>query len=166
MRYALNVAPINGWVTHLGRASASMTLAAEGEGQVAQLGSATITMTLAPVGVGQVAQLGQGSVVMNLSTSGIPLLAKLGTGTSVFAMTIAGRPLVAKRGTGLIEMAWISRHGIPRPPVSPDVFSATHKSRKVRVQSESRTIRVEPERPVVFRADRRQVGVPAANRSV
>lgn len=71
MRYALNVAPINGWETHSGIGRADQSMSAVGAGSSIMLEYGSATLQLSAQGSGLSAARGAGSAPMQFSVSGI-----------------------------------------------------------------------------------------------
>lgn len=98
--YALNVAPLAGWETHLGVGSAGLSASASGTGRRDIRLSGTAALSAVAAGGGKVAKTGAGSAAQAISASGSAYarLFQAGSATATLAANGSGR--VAPRVPG------------------------------------------------------------------
>lgn len=182
MRYALNVAPINGWETQLGQGQADISLSATGSGYRAFFATGqAAAMALSASGAGRSTIYGAGSSAQSLSASGVPVLSVRPVGSSALALSANGTSansvrsdgiasaslfadgdgLMATAGSGQSDMHMAGFAGIPRPIIIPDAYSEAHPSRFFVVEAFEQRIDVgAQDLPVVIPTGNRTMNVP------
>lgn len=183
MRYALNVAPINGWETHTGAGAAACELSATGEGIRQLHGDGAADLELSGNGVGYARIHGASSITAELTTSGDGLLAKTGQGAAGLELTADGiggivhypqaslllelttngvaAGVALGQGEGALELSAL--WGLPNPVVR-GAFATAHGSRVMIVQPGARELVVPAGQIRQVREELRQMRATAQNR--
>lgn len=161
--YGLNVAPINGWETHLGMGGASLVVTAQGIGRTVMHSAGTAMQALAATGSDYTRMYGAGLAGPELVAAGDGTVLPFFGGVARMALTASGKgavsPLnavtatielladdasinsIAVRGTCTLEMALNAKYGIPvSPPRSGTIENK--RDRSMLVTSEPRSFTV------------------------
>ena len=126
--YALNVAPINGWETHLGMGGASLVVTAQGVARTEMHPAGTAAMALTASGIGAVSPLNAAMAAIELQATDVSINA------------------IAVLGTGTLEMALNAKYGIPaRPPRSGTIENKRDRSMLVASEPRAFTVLAEVE---------------------
>lgn len=143
MRYALQRAAINAYLTWDG--------------------SGSTTLALLPSANGTVIKRGSGTTPLALITTANGVRAKVGAGSSVLALTSSANGGKVLVGSGQDAWTLALAQGMPDPHVLPSIWSYAHPSRRMVVDSQadvvvregSRTVHVTPERRLTMVAPER-----------
>lgn len=103
--YALNVAPINGWETHLGMGGASLVVTAHGVGRTVMHPAGTAAMVQTATGNGLLAATGAGNALQALAAAGSAYTRMYGAGLAGPELIAAGDGIVLPFFGGVARMA-------------------------------------------------------------
>lgn len=103
--YALNVAPINGWETHLGMGGASLVVTAQGTGRTVMHPAGTAAMAQSAAGNLRKAVAGTGTAMQALAATGSAYTRMYGIGLAGTELLATGDGIVLPFFGGVARMA-------------------------------------------------------------
>jgi hypothetical protein len=153
-KYALNVAPIDGWQTWFASGDTAMTLSAQGLGTAAQLAAATAAISLAMEGTPVASVLASASAMISLTIEGNavigsqPIIAHPGYGDIELTLRITGTAASIQAADGNASMTLTAEYTFPDPVVIPSAYSPAYRGCVLGVPPENNTLVVPADAPI------------------
>jgi hypothetical protein len=165
-RYALNVAPIDGWQTWFAQGSTSEALSAQAVSVAAKLNSATAAISLSMQGTSSAALLNAATALMTLSIAGDgvigaqPIIAHPGYGDMELKLSLSAVPASWYAGDGTAQLTLSAKYGLPNPVVIPTTYMAAHRTCVLSVPSENTNMLVPSVEPMLVPPRQTLASVP------